>query len=371
MKNVLLLLIAGLLAYLAYDRYISGKPTSGPSPRASAPQTNFTPAPTSESSATPAPKTPAPTSESVATPAPTNSTPKNTPSPAPEPVLTTEQEALQWLEKNASAKPAFVTLAAEHQFPLLMNGRKIGKSKVAAGTSGKVISWRGSTVTVEFAGGPRDLAMSETDFMARVMETFRSSKSTLNESHQQTNNSETPVPLANKALTPAKALDTSKQVTATALAEYCDANRSAFAALAGTPVQVNGVVHDITLVPGSIGAETVVQVSLKTRPDLPKVRLMIRASDFLTDESDYDRIETRINNKALEMRTRDNRDRRYYSYYYWYYYNGYWQRRLNSKTEWVRVLYEGAPVNASGSISKFHIHVDLEGANIDKGIAGQ
>ncbi|MFM8683572.1 MAG: hypothetical protein ACKOEG_07325, partial [Chthoniobacterales bacterium] len=120
----------------------------------------------------------------------------------------------------------------------------------------------------------------------------------------------------------------------------------------------------ISLVPGNVGSGLVVEVSLKTNPGLPEVRLLIRPSEFLSDKGAYDRIEARVNNKALELRKRDSRDR--YDYDYWYYNNGYWQRRAAPKTEWVRVLYVGTPVNAEGVLAKFHIHIDLEGARIKK-----
>jgi hypothetical protein len=94
------------------------------------------------------------------------------------------------------------------------------------------------------------------------------------------------------------------------------------------------------------------------------VRLLIRPSEFLSDQGDHDSVEARVNNKALELRIYDKRERgvSYYSYYN----NGYWQRRLTPKTEWVRILYVGAPVNAAGVLSKFHINIDLEGAKIKK-----
>ncbi|MEY3479348.1 MAG: hypothetical protein RIQ71_123 [Verrucomicrobiota bacterium] len=250
----------------------------------------------------------------------------------------------------------------EREFPLSMNGRTVGKTKVAAGTAGKLIAWEADQVTVEMAGAPRKIPWIDTDFMAQVLESFRSSKDGSKNSAEPPNNPQTVE--QNSAPTPAATFDLGREIAATALAEYCDANRSTFAELEGSPVQVAGVVQDIDLVAGNLGAGTVAQVSLKTRPDLPKVRLLIRPSDFLSNEGDYDRVELRINNKALELRTRDSRDRT--NYYYWYYYNGYWQRRLTPKTEWVRVLYVGAPVNAAGVLSKFHINIDLEGAKIKK-----
>jgi hypothetical protein len=269
---------------------------------------------------------------------------------------------LEWLRNNPDKQPRSVTLLKDREFPLLLDGRKVGKSKVAGGTEGRFISWEGDKVTAVFAGAERELSQCDTDFMDEALRAFRAPK---DEQEISPNAENDPHPPAGEyASRPAAPLDLGQEVTATDLAEYCETNREAFDALEGSPVKVKGVVDEIRLVSGSVGTGTIAEVSLRTRADLPKVRLMIRPSDFLSDEGDYDRIEMRVNNEALEFRTRDNRVRS--DYYYWYYYNGYWQRRAAPKTEWVRVLYVGAPVNAAGVLSKFHIHIDLEGARITK-----
>ena len=243
-----------------------------------------------------------------------------------------------------------------------MDGRTVGKTTVPGGTKGKVISWDGDKVTAMFAAAERELLQDDTDFLDEVLRVFRAPKE-VQEIWPNAENKPHP-PAEQHASRQPVTLDLGQEVTATNLAEYCETNREAFDALEGSPVKVKGVVEEIRLVSGRVGTGTVAEVSLRTKPNLPKVRLMVRPSDFLSDEGAYDRVEMRVNNNALEFRTRDNRARA--DYYYWYYYNGYWQRRTPPKTEWVRVLYVGAPVNAAGVLSKFHIHIDLEGARITK-----
>ena len=345
MKNLLLFLCFALLCYLAYEQY---------SARSSAQEVQPTPTPT------PLP-TPTPTPEPTPTPTP-EPTPTPTPEPTPEPTPTEEEAALEWLRSNPDKKPETVRLLEGREFPLLMGGRAVGNSRVPAGTAGRVVSWEGKNVTAVFAGAERQLSQDDTDFIGVVLKNYR----TFKDEPQPSPAAEDDPPDQGTADTSAQpaSLDFNQEVTATALAEYCESNREAFDGLAGNPIRVKGVVEEIRLVSGSVGTGTVAEVSLRTKPDLPKVRLMIRPSDFLSDEGAYDRIEMRVNNEALEFRTRDNRARA--DYYYWYYYNGYWQRRRSPKTEWVRVLYVGAAVNAAGVLTKFHIHIDLEGASITK-----
>lgn len=347
MKNLLLFLCFALLCYLAYEQY---------SARSAAPDVQPTPTPTP----TP-PPTPKPTTTPEPTPTPTPE-PTPTPTPTPEPTPTEEEAALQWLLDNPDETPKSVRLNGDREFSLQMAGRAVGKSIVPAGTAGRVVSWEGDTVTAVFAGSERQLPQQVTDFLSAVLKSYRDSKDKP-QSPAITQDGSQDRDKADTASQPAT-LDLSEEVTATALAEYCEVNRNAFDAIEGNPLRVKGVVEEIRLVSGSIGTGTVAEVSLRTKPDLPKVRLMVRPSDFLSDEGAYDRVEMRVNNNALEFRTRDNRARA--DYYYWYYYNGYWQRRTPPKTEWVRVLYVGAPVNAAGVLSKFHIHIDLEGARITK-----
>jgi hypothetical protein len=104
------------------------------------------------------------------------------------------------------------------------------------------------------------------------------------------------------------------------------------------------------------------EISLKTRPDLPKVRLLVHASEFMEDATG-DRFEMRVQGKTLEGRSRDTR----YPYQYWYWYNGYWRSRSVARSEWVPIISVGHPVNGSGVLGKYHIHVEVDGAKIDKG----
>jgi hypothetical protein len=345
MKNLLLLISFALLSYLAYEKFLTPRATEKIQLAATP-----TPSPALDPSPNPTPNPP---------PKPVFS-----PSPTPESTPPEEGVALQWLRDNPEGQPSFVALQTEQKFPLLKGGRIIGETKVPAGTSGRLMCWDDLHVTAVFAGEERQIPRAETDFVDQVLTSYLAAGDQPPPTPPEPEATILATSELNKT-SPSAVPDLSMEISATALAEFCAANRNAFSGLEGSPVSVKGVVQEIAIVPGSVGSEHHAKVSLKTRANLPNVRLMIRASDFLSDQGDFERVEMRINNKALELRTRDNRERSAH-YYYWYYYNGFWKKRIRPKTEWVRVLYVGAPVNAVGVLSKFHINIDLVGARIKK-----
>lgn len=155
-------------------------------------------------------------------------------------------------------------------------------------------------------------------------------------------------------------IDLDRPLSAMELAEHLRVNRAKFPGLAGRSVKVGGVVEGLRVV-GKVGSMDTAEITLKTRPDLPKIRLMVHASEFM-DDSRGNRFEMRVQGKTLEGRSRDTR----YPYNYWYYYNGYWRWRRIAKSEWVPIISVGEPVNSTGNLGKYHIHVDLDGARIDK-----
>ena len=158
-----------------------------------------------------------------------------------------------------------------------------------------------------------------------------------------------------------KVLDLDEPLSATELAEHLKANRDQFSELAGRSIKVNGVVESLRVV-GKVGSMLTAEISLKTRPDLPKVRLLVHASEFM-ENATGDRFEMRVQGKTLEGRSRDTR----YPYQYWYWYNGYWRSRNVARSEWVPIISVGHPVNGSGVLGKYHIHVEVDGAKINKG----
>lgn len=154
--------------------------------------------------------------------------------------------------------------------------------------------------------------------------------------------------------------DLDKQLAAPELAEYLEQNRAQFPKLAGKLVKVDGVVEEIRVL-GKVGSMLTAEITLKTRPDLPKVRLLVHASEFMEDAKG-DRFEMRVQGKTLEGRSRDTR----YPYNYWYWYNGYWRSRSVARSEWVPIISVGHPVNGTGILGKYHIHIELDGAKINK-----
>jgi hypothetical protein len=166
-------------------------------------------------------------------------------------------------------------------------------------------------------------------------------------------------PEAQIATTPSS-FDLDKQLAAPELAEYLEQNRAQFPELAGKLVKVDGVVEEIRVL-GKVGSMLTAEITLKTRPDLPKVRLLVHASEFMEDAKG-DRFEMRVQGKTLEGRSRDTR----YPYNYWYWYNGYWRSRSVARSEWVPIISVGHPVNGTGILGKYHIHIELDGAKINK-----
>jgi len=171
----------------------------------------------------------------------------------------------------------------------------------------------------------------------------------------------TPQKEAEEQAPPTPAFDPSRETSAAELAEFFKSNRDDFKKWEGQSLTVSGVVESLR-VTGKTGSMLTAEITLRTRTDLPKVRLLVHASEFM-DSEESDRPELRVQDKTLEGRTRDRK----YAYRYWYYYNGHWRWRSDAKTEWVPIISVGHPLKASGVLSKYHIHLELDGARIDKG----
>lgn len=172
---------------------------------------------------------------------------------------------------------------------------------------------------------------------------------------------ETPQKEPEQPAPPTPAFDPSRETSAADLAEYFKSNRDDFKKWEGQSLTVSGVVESLR-VTGKTGSMLTAEITLRTRTDLPKVRLLVHASEFM-DSEHSDRTELRVQDETLEGRTRDRK----YPYRYWYYANGYWRWRSDAKTEWVPIISVGHPLKASGVLSKYHIHLELDGATIDKG----
>lgn len=157
------------------------------------------------------------------------------------------------------------------------------------------------------------------------------------------------------------AFDPNRESAAEKLAEFFKSNRENFGEWEGKSLTVSGVVESVR-VTSKTGSMPTAEITLKTRPDLPKFRLLVHASEFM-DSDKSDRPELRVQGETLEARSRDRKR----AYKYWYYYNGYWRWRSDSKTEWVPIISVGQPLKANGVLSKYHIHLELDGATIDKG----
>jgi hypothetical protein len=228
---------------------------------------------------------------------------------------------------------------------------------------GKPIGQLPAGTAVVIVGEKRDQGLTLVRFTSasgeKVMGLVRTSA--LIESNQPFDEAGNPEssPTPRPAATPPP-VDLEQQLTAAQLAEHLEQNRDKFAELAGKIVKVDGVVEALRVV-GKVGSMTTAEVTLKTRPDLPKIRLMIHASEFMED-AEADRFEMRVQGRTLEGRSRDTRS----PYKYWYWYNGYWRWRNVAKSEWVPIISVGEPLKGSGVLGKYHINIDLEGAKIDK-----
>jgi len=232
---------------------------------------------------------------------------------------------------------------------IVFDGKPAGK--IAAGTRVKILGQKkeqGLTL-IRFGpkGGKQSMGLVRT--------------SALVESAENAPQTSTSPGDENRGQTPEPTLDLDKTLTATELAEYLEKNRDDFNGFQGKPVKVEGVVESLK-VAGQVGSMVTAEITLKTRTDLPRVRLLVHASEFMED-SKGDRFEMRVQGRTLEGRSRDKR----YPYRYWYWYDGYWRWRNAAKSEWVPIISVGEPIKGTGVLGKYHIHVDLEGAKIDKG----
>lgn len=161
---------------------------------------------------------------------------------------------------------------------------------------------------------------------------------------------------------PAVKFDPDRTVPAAELAKYLKTNRDKAKTMAGTRLNVTGVVDELR-VTGSTGSGLMAEITLRTAPGLPKVRAYVHASEFFKGVDRRDQ-ELRVqNNKILEGRSRStNHDYRYYSYWYGVY------RPVNKgRSSWLPIVSVDHPVKVSGIFSKYHISIELEAASLIKG----
>jgi len=120
----------------------------------------------------PPPPTPVPTPAPTPEPTP-EATPEPTPTPTPEPTPTEEVRALNWLRENPAALPKEVALVEAREFPILIDGREVGRTTLPAGAVGKPEALAGDSLTAIFAAAPRQVPVSATDLVARAVELYR------------------------------------------------------------------------------------------------------------------------------------------------------------------------------------------------------
>lgn len=125
----------------------------------------------------PPPPPPPPTATSTSTPTPTpEPAPTPTATPTPPPTPTEEVTALDWLRRHPAFQPANVTLLETREFPVVIDGRVRGKTKLPAGARAKVESWDETTVTALFAASPQQIPHEATDFMKQAVLVYRREK---------------------------------------------------------------------------------------------------------------------------------------------------------------------------------------------------
>lgn len=78
-----------------------------------------------------------------------------------------------WLEKHPDSWPKEVALVEPMEFPIVIDGREVGRTKLAAGVRGRVEAVEAEAVTAEFAAAPRRLPLEATDLLERAVAIFR------------------------------------------------------------------------------------------------------------------------------------------------------------------------------------------------------
>lgn len=87
------------------------------------------------------------------------------PSAPPEP----EVFDLKKLAANKAAWPAKVAILKAHEFPAVVNGKKVGELIAPAGTEVGLVTISGGKLGVEYKGGGAWLFVEETDLATRAM----------------------------------------------------------------------------------------------------------------------------------------------------------------------------------------------------------
>jgi hypothetical protein len=80
---------------------------------------------------------------------------------------------LQAFTANRSLWPKTVVLRRTIEFPAVLDGKVIGKTKAPAGTEANLVMMNGLLVGVEFRGGGAWVPISQTDLMERARITSR------------------------------------------------------------------------------------------------------------------------------------------------------------------------------------------------------
>lgn len=118
----------------------------------------------------PPPSTPTPTPTPESTPEPPPP-PTLTPTPAPTP--TEEETALDWLRQNREFWPREIVLVEPREFPIVIDGKTKGHTRIPAGARGKLEAIEGENVTAIFAASPQPVPLGATDLVPRAVAIFR------------------------------------------------------------------------------------------------------------------------------------------------------------------------------------------------------
>jgi pullulanase len=108
--------------------------------------------------------------QTVAAPSPT---PSSEETPQPTAPATPRPDPLAWLVEHKEYWPKEVILREPIDFPAVSGGKVVGSLKVPAGASVKVVDIAGQTISADFMGGARQVAITATDLPARAEAALR------------------------------------------------------------------------------------------------------------------------------------------------------------------------------------------------------
>jgi len=77
-------------------------------------------------------------------------------------------DAMSWLQESKEHWPAQVALRVPVEFPIIIQGQKVGAIRLPAGTSVKLIEMDAKETVLEYQSGRTSVPIEDSDLLARA-----------------------------------------------------------------------------------------------------------------------------------------------------------------------------------------------------------